>query len=65
MFKHIKEGDVVVRLLAGVIPHKLKVTKVTYDLIYCGSWTFDRISGIEVDECIPVPVSYLKRGDHE
>lgn len=55
-FSHVKVGDVVERLLAGIIPMNLEVTKVDDTLIYCATpagndaWTFDRKTGIEVDE---------------
>ena len=29
---------------------ELKVTKVDDKLIHCGDWTFDRVTGAEVDE---------------
>lgn len=49
-FKHVKEGDIVMRVLAGVIPMALIVSKVDEKLIHCGDWTFDRTTGAEVDE---------------
>lgn len=49
-FEHVKIGDVVTRLLCGTIPMKLKVTNVDDKLIHCGHWTFDRVTGGEVDE---------------
>ena len=49
-FKDIKVGDLVIRLLAGKVPHKLKVTAVDDDLIVCGAWTFDRETGVEEDD---------------
>lgn len=48
--KSIKAGDQVVRLLAGEIPMTLRVTDVTDDIIACGSWTFNRATGGEIDE---------------
>lgn len=48
-FKHVKVGDIVTRLLAEAVPMVMKVTDVDDDLIHCGSWTFDRVSGAEVD----------------
>lgn len=60
MFNEIKKGDVVTRMLAGVVPMELRVTDVTADKIICGWWEFDRNSGAEIDEDIPdVVVSYL------
>lgn len=29
---------------------ELKVSKVTDDLIFCGPWKFDRMTGAEIDE---------------
>ena len=49
MFEHIKPGDQVTRLICGTMPMELKVTKVD-KLIHCGDWTFDRVTGGEVDE---------------
>jgi hypothetical protein len=49
----IRAGDVVSRLLGGH-PMGLKVTSVDENLIYCGKpgvgWSFDRVTGVEVDE---------------
>lgn len=60
LFFNIKEGDTVTRMLGGVIPQELVVTKVTDDRIVCGMWEFSRGNGHEIDEDIPVLVSYLK-----
>lgn len=49
-FEHIKPGDTVTRMICGNMPMQLKVTKVDDTLIHCGDWTFDRITGGEVDE---------------
>lgn len=49
-FEHVKEGDVVTRMICGTMPMEMKVTKVDDRLIHCGAWTFDRITGAEVDE---------------
>jgi hypothetical protein len=48
-FHHIKRGDTVVRILGGVLPMRMQVTDVDDTLIHCGSWTFDRATGAEVD----------------
>ena len=46
-----KVGDTVLRLLAGQVPMKLKVTEVTDTLIVTGGgWTFDKATGAEIDE---------------
>lgn len=58
-FTTVKEGDEVLRLLAGQIPMKLKVTSITEERIICGPWEFDRITGIEIDDAISVQVSHL------
>jgi len=50
VFEHIKPGDQVTRLICGTMPMELKVTKVDDKLIHCGPWTFDRVTGGEVDE---------------
>jgi len=49
-FSHVQEGDVVTRMLAGVVPMELTVTKVGETLIHCGEWTFDRETGVEEDD---------------
>lgn len=46
----LRVGDPVVRLLAGTIPMKLKVTDIDDRFIHCGDWKFDRATGAEVDE---------------
>ncbi len=54
MFEHVKEGDVVNRILAGLVPMQLKVTEVRDGLIFCGpegvGWKFRADNGNEVDE---------------
>jgi len=50
--KNLKVGDEVTRMLAGVLPMKLKITKIENGLIYCGNWTFDLETGMEEDECL-------------
>lgn len=54
MFSHIRPGDKVVRMLAGVVRSELNVSFVTDDLIICGpketGWTFCRKTGVEIDE---------------
>lgn len=49
-FEHVKAGDTVTRLICGTMPMELAVTKVDDKLIHCGPWTFDRVTGAEVDE---------------
>ena len=50
-FYAVQAGFRVHRLMAGSIPMTLTVTEVTEQLIVCGGgWTFDRRTGIEVDE---------------
>ena len=56
----IKKGDVVERMLAFKIPMYLVVQEVTDNVIDCG-WTFDRNTGLELDEYIPVTVSYISK----
>lgn len=64
----IKVGDEVIRMLGvPAIPLPLRVTQITEQLIHCGDWQFDRITGAEVDELLgwgPPPKvtgSYIKR----
>jgi hypothetical protein len=50
-FKYVAVGDVVTRRVQGdVVLVKLNVDAVSDDLIHCGSWKFDRLTGAEVDE---------------
>ncbi len=56
----IKIGDVIERMLGFAIPVYLNVVDVTENIIDCG-WTFDRNTGLEVDEDIPTTVSYIRR----
>lgn len=54
-FAHVKEGDVVTRMLAGTIPMELVVGHVDAEMIYIGKpgeggWKFRRENGAEVDE---------------
>ena len=58
-FRHFKKGDKVRRMLAGVKPLDLIISEVKDDLIICGWWTFDRDTGIEVDDDISCQVSHL------
>lgn len=61
----IKPGQQVTRVV-GRVETELLVTHVTRDTIECGSWTFDRWTGAEIDEDLdwgPPPKktgSYLK-----
>lgn len=57
---NIKPGDLIERMLGFSIPVYLVVQEVTDDLIKAG-WEFDRNTGLEVDDDIPVKVSYIRR----
>jgi hypothetical protein len=46
----VEVGDIVTRMLAGEIPHDLRVTQLTEDKIYCGPWEFCRRTGAEIDD---------------
>lgn len=45
----VKPGDIVYRYLAGTIEMALNVQTVENGIIDCG-WTFDQLTGAEVDE---------------
>ena len=45
----LRVGDPVTRWLGATIPLELTVTAITSDLIRCGAWDFDRMTGGEVD----------------
>ena len=59
-YNSIKPGDVIERMLAFCIPMYLVVQSVTDEIIDCG-WTFDRDTGVEIDEDIPTTVSYISK----
>lgn len=68
-FSDVQVGDVVTRILGG-LPMKLEVHEVRDGLIVChctgpdDAWTFDRKTGLEVDDRFTDIVSYLtKSGD--
>lgn len=61
-FRHIKAGDIVTRMLAGILPMNLTISHLDEKFIYCGGkegWKFDRDTGFEVDEDIEGLVSFL------
>lgn len=60
---NVKAGDTVLRNLAG-IPMKLRVTVVTAELIVCGPWTFDRATGIEIDDELDWGPKYGRSGSY-
>lgn len=77
-FKDLKVGDEVTRMLAGIIPQKLKVTEiVSEERMLCGWWEFSRTTGYEIDEDLQGPydpethgvttpiISYLKLGQRQ
>lgn len=59
-FEHLKRGDKVTRMLAGVIPMPMVVSAVTQKHVVCEvaddpagagiRWTFSRRNGAEIDE---------------
>lgn len=49
---NLKVGDPVIRVMPGNIRMPLTVTAVTPSRIICGSWEFDKLTGIEIDEDI-------------
>lgn len=59
-YQAIKPGDVIERMLGFAIPCYLKVAKVENGIIDAG-WTFDASTGLEIDEDIPMTVSYIRR----
>lgn len=62
-YNSIKAGDVIERMLGFCIPVYLVVSKVDDKMIYTGDegWTFDRNTGLEIDEDISVTVSYISK----
>lgn len=49
---NLKVGDTVRRIIANLIPMDLTITKIDEKLIHCGDWTFDRVTGAEIDETL-------------
>ncbi len=62
-YNSIKAGDVIERMLAFCIPNYFIVESVDDKYIHAGGlgWKFDKNTGIEVDEDISVPVSYISK----
>jgi hypothetical protein len=60
-YHSIKVGDVIERMLGFSIPMYLNVTNVSKTIIECGNWTFSRTTGLEIDEDIPINVSYISK----
>jgi hypothetical protein len=58
--REIKKGDTIERMIAFTIPVYIIVQEVTDTTIDCG-WIFDRRTGVEIDEDISAPVSYIRR----
>lgn len=63
----LKVGDIVNRMLAGVVRVRIKVTAID-DLIHCCPWTFHKETGCEVDsdlgwDGVTVTGSFLKFED--
>lgn len=56
---NFEKGDEVTRMLAGTIPMQLKVTEVTETKLICGAWEFNKETGHEIDDDIPILVSHL------
>ena len=48
-FRDLRVGDLVARAVAGVRLGPYRVKRVEEDLINVGLWSFDRVTGIEVD----------------
>lgn len=48
--KSVRIGMKVRRMLAGKVPMELMVTDLNDTLVTCGWWTFDRTTGVEIDE---------------
>ena len=65
-----KVGDEVTRMLAGVLPMKMVITKIENGLIHCdaldfrGDWTFDELTGVEEDEELEWGVKFGASGSY-
>lgn len=45
----VKVGDQVKRMLAGIVPMWLTVTNIKDNVVHCGDYTFNAITGMEID----------------
>ena len=61
--RSLRPGDKVVRMLAGTIAVKMRVSEVDETFIHCGPWKFNRDFGFEVDEEIGEEGSGVVRPD--
>ena len=59
-YQSIKPGDVIERMLAFSMPMNIVVQSVSENEIDAG-WIFARNTGLEIDEDISVPVSYISK----
>lgn len=59
-YNSIQPGDKIERMLAFCLPMELIVQSVSDTIIDAG-WTFDRNTGLEIDEDIPTTVSYISK----
>jgi hypothetical protein len=57
--KQLKIGDKVTRMLGGIVPMELIITRITDDEIICGMWKFSKQTGVEIDYDIDGIVSYI------
>lgn len=48
-FAHLKVGDTVTRMLAGIVPMPLTVSEIADGIVQCGHWQFDIVTGAEID----------------
>lgn len=59
-YNSIEPGDKITRMLGFSVPMELLVRSVNDTTIDAG-WVFDRNTGLEIDEDIPVIVSYISK----
>lgn len=52
MFRYLKVGDIVTRLIGGEVEMQLSVTeiKTKESIVVCGEWEFDMQTGAEIDD---------------
>lgn len=58
--RDIKVGDEVTRNM-GCVVTKTKVTELTDTTIICGPWKFSKRSGVEIDNDLSEPASYITK----
>ena len=60
----LEAGDTIIRMLGGSLPMPLKVTAISENEIICGAWTFDKVTGAEIDHDLCWGPQYGRTGSY-